>query len=225
MITTKVLGGSERTTRKLTLSIMAIAALFMFSLAYTASAATLYRQLQQGMSGSDVSDLQTFLAADASVYPQGLVTGYFGSLTAAAVSRFQAKNGISVVGRVGPITMAAINAQMGNGSVGFDRSAPAISSLGITTTNNSATLNWNTSENASAVVYYATTPISMLESSATQGVTIGGASLLVHSDLRASHSATLTSLSPNTTYYYVVYVRDGSGNETVSLPATFVTTN
>lgn len=39
----------------------------------------------------EVKKLQTFLAQDAAVYPQGLVTGYFGPLTTAAVKRFQQK--------------------------------------------------------------------------------------------------------------------------------------
>src|SRR3989338_5621656 len=125
-----------------------------------ASAATLYRQLELGMSGSDVRDLQTFLAQDVTIYPQGLVTGYFGSLTKSAVSNFQVRNGIANVGRVGPITMAVINTQMGGGNVvGFDRFAPVISSLNLSTTNTTVVLNWNTSENASAIVYYSTSPI------------------------------------------------------------------
>jgi len=71
----------------------------MFGLAFTANAATLTRQLELGMRGDDVSSLQTFLAQDVTIYPQGLVTGYFGSLTKSAVSNFQARNGISTVGR------------------------------------------------------------------------------------------------------------------------------
>jgi Putative peptidoglycan binding domain/Purple acid Phosphatase, N-terminal domain len=216
--------GISRTTRVVVLSVFGLASIFMFSLAFTAEAASLYRQLQLGMSGNDVSDLQVFLAKDPSIYPQGLVTGYFGSLTRAAVSNFQARNGIAVVGRVGPITMAAINAQMNSGStVGVDRFAPVMSSVVISPSSNSSTINWNTSENASAIVYYSTSPISMLEASGNSAVTIGGSSLLVSADLRTSHSANLTSLSSNTLYYYVVYVRDASGNETVTWPATFRT--
>lgn len=183
-----------------------------------ADAAALYRQLQLGMSGSDVSDLQSFLARDTTIYPQGLVTGYFGTLTRAAVSKFQARNGIAVVGRVGPVTMAAINAQMG--TTGADIYAPTISSISISTTSSSVTLNWNTNENSSAIVYYSTSPISLTEGST---VTVGGSSSLVHTDLRANHSANLTGLQANTTYYYVLYVRDGSGNETVTWPSTFRT--
>src|SRR6185436_11962914 len=88
---------------------VSFASLAMVALPLVASAATLDRQLEFGMSGSDVSTLQTFLALDTSIYPQGLVTGYFGPLTRAAVINFQAKNGIATVGRVGPITLVALN--------------------------------------------------------------------------------------------------------------------
>lgn len=184
---------------------------------------TLYRQLELGMTGGDVSSLQTFLAQDNTIYPQGLVTGYFGSLTKSAVSNFQARNGISSIGRVGPVTMAAINLQMNGGVSGSDRSAPIISSLAVTMTNSSVTMNWNTSENSSAIIYYSTSPISMIEGSATTPITIGGNSFLVHTDLRSSHSAIITGLQSNTTYYYVVYVRDGVGNENITWPSTFNT--
>ena len=140
---------SLRVSRILALSIMSVASLLlMFGLAVTANAATLTRELQVGSTGQDVSDLQIFLAKDATIYPQGLVTGYFGLLTKAAVSNFQARNGISVVGRVGPITLAAINAQM-NG----DTRSPMIGSLNVTVSSNSATLNWNTNENQYCRIY------------------------------------------------------------------------
>lgn len=207
---------------KFSRSVLGAGVVFSFALAMvmplTADAASLYRQLQLGMSGSDVSDLQVFLARDVSVYPQGLVTGYFGVLTRTAVSNFQAKNGIAVVGRVGPVTMAAINAQMGN--VGLDASAPWISGVTVSSTSNGANINWSTNENSSAIIYYSTSPISMTEGNP---VTIGGSTLLAHTDLRSSHSASLTGLQANTTYYYVVYVRDGSGNESITWPQTFVT--
>ncbi len=39
----------------------------------------------------------------------GPITGYFGSLTQAAVEAFQGQHGISQVGYVGPATRAALN--------------------------------------------------------------------------------------------------------------------
>lgn len=41
-----------------------------------------------------VSALQRFLAQDASIYPEGDITGYFGSLTQRAIERFQTRYGI-----------------------------------------------------------------------------------------------------------------------------------
>lgn len=68
--------------------------------------------LHIGMSGEEVSRLQEFLAQDREVYPEALVTGFFGPLTERAVMRFQAKNGIESLGVVGPITRARLNALM-----------------------------------------------------------------------------------------------------------------
>ena len=59
---------------------------------------------------NEVKCLQTFLKNQGvSIYPEGLITGNFGSLTKTAVIRFQAKYGISQTGYVGPITRAKIN--------------------------------------------------------------------------------------------------------------------
>ena len=58
----------------------------------------------------EVRLLQTFLAKDKEIYPQGLVTGMFGKLTRAAVQKFQKKHGIKdVSGIVGDNTKAKIN--------------------------------------------------------------------------------------------------------------------
>jgi PKD repeat protein len=79
---------------------------------------SLSRVLKRGSVGVDVSSLQQFLAQDRSVYPEGLVTGYFGALTQSAVQRWQTKFGVvssgspatTGFGVVGPRTMAAIRA-------------------------------------------------------------------------------------------------------------------
>ncbi|HOX21642.1 MAG TPA: peptidoglycan-binding domain-containing protein [Candidatus Paceibacterota bacterium] len=67
-------------------------------------------QLKVGSTGSEVTALQNALKGDSSVYPEGLVTGYFGSLTEKAVKAFQTKYGIDAVGQVGPVTRAKLNA-------------------------------------------------------------------------------------------------------------------
>lgn len=65
--------------------------------------------LSKGDTNSDVTKLQQFLAKDKTLYPEGLVTGYYGPATERAVKKFQAKYGISQVGRVGPATRAKLN--------------------------------------------------------------------------------------------------------------------
>jgi len=197
---------------------VSLLSLFMLGFTYTASAAVLTRQLEIGMSGSDVSDLQIFLAKDVTIYPQGLVTGYFGMLTQSAVSNFQARNGIDNVGRVGPITLSAINQQMNS-----DNMAPVINSLNVGVTNTSVSMNWNTNENASAIIYYSSSPLSMIEASPGSAVNIGGSTLLVNTNLQSSHTGTITGLMPNTSYYYALYVKDGAGNENITWPTTFRT--
>ncbi len=82
------------------------------------------RALGLGTSGSDVSQLQQYLASNPSIYPSGQVTGYFGALTQAAVQRWQATYGIVSSGSpaatgwgvVGPRTAAAIEQQCSSGS-------------------------------------------------------------------------------------------------------------
>lgn len=57
----------------------------------------------------EVTKLQQFLArGDQSIYPEALITGYFGTKTEAAVKRFQSQSGVSAIGVVGPKTREAI---------------------------------------------------------------------------------------------------------------------
>lgn len=190
------------------------------------SAAMLTRQLQIGMRGYDVGILQAFLAQDATIYPQGLVTNYFGYLTKSAVSNFQARNGISAVGRVGPQTLPVINAQMNSGMPSSNNTSRVIGQLQLNTSNNQVAMAWNTSDATAAAVYYGTSPLTLTEATDYSPFTItGGYNVVLNSDLRTSHSGTITGLIPNTTYYYVVFVKDAEGNISITLPATFTTTN
>lgn len=82
------------------------------------------RSLKRGSSGDDVTRLQQFLARDASVYPEGTVSGYYGALTEKAVQRWQVKYHIvssgtpetTGYGVVGPRTAAAISILCTTGS-------------------------------------------------------------------------------------------------------------
>jgi peptidoglycan hydrolase-like protein with peptidoglycan-binding domain len=75
---------------------------------------TLIRSLRQGISGDDVKTLQAVLAADPSIYPEGMITGYYGRLTSEAVKKFQNKYGIEAIGSVGPKTLKKLNEEIGN---------------------------------------------------------------------------------------------------------------
>jgi peptidoglycan hydrolase-like protein with peptidoglycan-binding domain len=76
---------------------------------------TFTRDLTIGSTGGDVVALQTWLISKGYSIPAG-ATGYFGVQTRAAVSAFQAANGISpTAGYFGPITRARVNAMAGTG--------------------------------------------------------------------------------------------------------------
>lgn len=75
----------------------------------------LLRFLQEGATGDDVTRLQEYLALDSDIYPEGLITGYFGPLTASAVRKFQREHGIDQVGVVGPITRGKLHKLFGEG--------------------------------------------------------------------------------------------------------------
>lgn len=57
--------------------------------------------------GNDVKLLQKFLSVYG-VYPEGLITGYFGPLTEAAIKKFQEKESLEAVGIAGPKTRGRI---------------------------------------------------------------------------------------------------------------------
>jgi peptidoglycan hydrolase-like protein with peptidoglycan-binding domain len=63
------------------------------SVTTTTTSITFTRTLYIGLSGSDVQALQKLLFQDGD-YPQDIISGYFGSLTEAAVQRYQEKYGI-----------------------------------------------------------------------------------------------------------------------------------
>ena len=68
------------------------------SVGTTTPRVTVYRTLMLGTTGRDVAELQTALAEDPTLYPEGLVSGYFGSATERAVKRFQVKHDIVATG-------------------------------------------------------------------------------------------------------------------------------
>lgn len=56
--------------------------------------------LRQGARGPEVEDLQNILKTDPSIYPEGLVTGYYGPLTKKAIQKLQRKFNLPQTGEV-----------------------------------------------------------------------------------------------------------------------------
>src|SRR3989344_676980 len=76
--------------------------------------------LRQGSVGDNVKTLQALLAADPDVYPEGLITGYYGNLTMKAVRQFQKKHGIEQAGVVGPKTLKKLNEFLAENPIAFE---------------------------------------------------------------------------------------------------------
>ena len=198
----------------------------------------LIKQLRRGMTGDDVKLLQEFLVTDPDIYPEGLITGYFGKLTEKAVKKFQEKICVDQVGNVGPKTLSKINELLteGAGSSGKippglliapgiqkklcatstpDTTAPVISDVVVTSTTATTTqIKWLTNELSNSKVWYSTsTPV----------VATTTTPVVSSSDYVTSHSINLTGLTATTTYYYLVSSADKSGNTTTSTEKSFTT--
>lgn len=74
----------------------------------------LHRNLSQGTQGDDVQSLQEFLSTEGLLSANA--TGYFGPMTAQALARWQASQGVESVGAVGPITQKRIKVWCGGGN-------------------------------------------------------------------------------------------------------------
>ncbi len=184
--------------------------------------APLTQQMGVGARGAQVSELQSFLALSSDIYPQGVVSGYYGALTSSAVGQFQVQYGLASVGRVGPITLQKINAVIASGN-GLDVSAPMITSLAVSSGTTSASVTWNTNENSTTKVYYDTAPLVVGEVSTSFTAPSISGQVSTSSSFGTSHSVSLSGLLPNTTYYYSVVSVDASGNVSMSWPVFFRT--
>lgn len=98
----------------------------------------------------------------------------------------------------------------------YDLVAPVISSVGVSgISSTSASISWNTDENATGKVYYGT----------TSPVNFGSFANVSTSTLSTSRSLGLTGLSASTTYYYAVESKDSNGNTSTSSTFQFNTSN
>jgi len=125
--------------------------------------------LRQGSKGIEVERLQEFLKSIPGIYPEGLVTGYFGPLTEAAVKRFQEQNDIvssgdpdsTGYGQVGPQTKEALNTDFAETDFIFIESEPFIATTELVVTPSEPT------EEEIAVATTTSTTILLEDSTAT----------------------------------------------------------
>src|SRR3989338_5961637 len=212
-----------------------VAGMAMFAVMFLGiqnASAALTSQLDFGDSGSEVTELQTYLATNASIYPSGLITGYFGPLTQAGVQKFQAAQGIvsqgtpetTGYGRVGPQTMARINSLLGSGGqVSWDTS-PSLSNTTVQYTNTSATFTWTTNEPTQGQVYWSNAPLQFNEATGPRQQPYVSRTLALDAGgLQTNHMVTVSNLQANTTYYYLVRAVDNIGNMSMVWPSSFRT--
>jgi peptidoglycan hydrolase-like protein with peptidoglycan-binding domain len=210
----------------------------------------LARTLKAGMSGDDIKTLQELLATDSDVYPEGLITGYYGKATERAVKRLQKKFCLDQVGHVGPLTLKKINEllQEGAGNSG-EHSSNASNSIHVpagllkasgilkklcgnstttpdTTAPTSSAITVSNITVSSAKVKWTTNEFTSgkVWYSTTNGLTATSpASVAGPNNLTFSHEVTLTGLATGTTYYYIVVSTDASGNKLTSAQQSFMT--
>lgn len=84
----------------------------------------LTKKLRMGDKGEEVKVLQQMLSTDPAIFPEGMVTGTFGPLTAKALKRFQEKAGLEGVGEVGPRTLVLLNKFLAQGGAGNSGHVP-----------------------------------------------------------------------------------------------------
>ncbi len=63
-----------------------------------------------GTTGREVRHIQLLLAQNPAVYPEQLITGYFGGLTQKAITRFQVKHGLPITGSADAVTRTKLQA-------------------------------------------------------------------------------------------------------------------
>jgi peptidoglycan hydrolase-like protein with peptidoglycan-binding domain len=81
---------------------------------------TFIQNLALGSQGDEVKALQALLASDTNIYPEGLITGYFGKATERAIRRFQKEHSLEQAGHVGPKTRALLNQLLGQNIIAFE---------------------------------------------------------------------------------------------------------
>lgn len=95
----------------------------------------------------------------------------------------------------------------------IDETAPVISNISIAVATSTATITWETDEEANSKVEYATESLNTATTTET----------VIDSELVTEHSLELTNLTPSTTYYFIVQSADDNSNIATSTEQTFTT--
>ena len=210
---------------------LGIVASFVFIMAFVLAptGAEAYTQitgnttLRVGSSGQNVISLQELLASDVDVYPSGTKDGKFGPLTRNGVIQFQVAYKLTPDGIVGPITRNKINSIVTAGR-GIDIAAPVIYSLVVSSSGRNQNLSFNTTEPVKAAVFYDVNALNWNGWDDTEmslnTPNISGVSS-VDSSFGNNKQFTLSNLSANTSYNYIVTATDQSGNTSVIWPSRF----
>lgn len=213
----KIYNNSPKTKIAMLLAVLLLGASVQKAFAFS----SLSTQMDLGSRGVDVGSLQTFLASNSNIYPQGLVTGYFGQLTRRAVENFQVAYDLPMAGRVGPLTLGTINRVINSGH-GIDISAPVMSNKNVSLSSGRATISWFTNEGSMSKVFYDTRPIATAEASMSfTEPNIYSAFVATSLSFVNNQSITLQNLTPGAQYYYYAESIDASGNVSVSTQGTF----
>lgn len=160
--------------------------------------------LHVGSRGAEVTALQTYLSGRLDLYPEGLITGYFGHLTEKAVKKLQAENGLEQVGLVGPRTRVLLNRLLKEAREQGSqvKLVPQIIDVFATsTTPNHGYVFWTSNKFTTSEFWYSTTtPVNPIT-----------APKISDTSKSLSHSTNLDGLATSTTYYYMIKVFDEKG--------------
>lgn len=64
--------------------------------------------IKMGSTGESIKNIQKFLSRDKMIYPEGIATGYFGSMTKKAIEKFQDRQDLKVTGEFNDETRVAL---------------------------------------------------------------------------------------------------------------------
>lgn len=205
--------------------VFSLATLLVFGLAFTAHAATLTSDLRLGMKGDAQVKAMQDLLTQKGFLASGNSTGNFGPLTFAAVKAYQAANGISVTGYVGPLTRASMNKFIGTVSAPGVSSAPVasisispVSVSNVTAMSATVTSTYTSPTGGFFTVYFEYTR----DASGFMYATPSRAGQIILSGKSGTFSASLANLVAGEVYYVRAVVESEGNGKLYSDTMTFI---